>query len=518
MCMGLRLSATAVAAVKAVTWLSNRLSAGAGSDHHFPYRRQKQEGVKNSPSDYNIPMDIRLAAAVAAGKAVTWLSRKLGTGAGSNFPGKVVLRMHPGAPQAMASRLPGGCVLVTGTNGKTTTSNLLAGMLRAGGRRPVHNRVGANLITGITAALAQASDLRGAPRGDIGLFEVDEATLPAAVERLRPRLVIVTNLFRDQLDRYGELESLARRMDTALGMLGPESDVLLNADDPLVASLGRDTSAVIHYYGIEGAMDTEKALRHAADSKHCRECGSPLRFEAHYFGHMGRYRCPACGRSRPAPEFFAQRVELSGAAGSRVAVATPRWSAELFLALPGLYNVHNLLAALGGALLLGLGEEAVRVGVEGYSTAFGRGERIPVDGRNLFLVLSKNPTGFNEVIRTLRFEGDGLVVLVALNDRIADGRDVSWIWDVDFEELAPLPRRLVAAGTRAWEMALRMKYAGLDTARLEVRSDLGEALRAALAAAEEGETVYALTTYTATLELRRLLTRMGAAPGLWEEA
>ncbi len=462
-------------------------------------------------------MDMRLAAAVAAGKAVTWLSRRLGAGAGSNFPGKVILRLHADAPQAMASRLPGGCVLVSGTNGKTTTSNLLSGMLRAGGRLPVHNRVGANLITGITAALAQASDLRGAPRGDIGLFEVDEATLPAAVERLRPRLVIVTNLFRDQLDRYGELESLARRMDAALAGLNPGADVLLNADDPLVSSLGRDTRATVHYYGIEGARDTEKALRHAADSKHCRECGSPLAFDAHYFAHMGRYSCPGCGRSRPAPEFAASRVELRGTAGSRVTVVTPGWSADLFLGLPGLYNVHNLLAALGGAQLLGLGEEAVRGGVEGYSTAFGRGERIPIDGRTLFLVLSKNPTGFNEVIRTLRGEGEGLVVLAALNDRIADGRDVSWIWDVDFEELAPLPRRLVAAGTRAWDMALRMKYAGLDTSRLEVRGDLREALRAALAAAEEGETVYALTTYTATLELRRLLTRLGAAPGLWEE-
>ncbi len=462
-------------------------------------------------------MNARLAAAVTAGKAATWLSRRLGMGAGSNFPGKVILRLHAGAPEAMAAHLPGGCVLVSGTNGKTTTSNLLAAMLRAGGRRPVHNRVGANLITGITAALAQASDLRGVPCGDLGLFEVDEATLPAAAERLRPRLVIITNLFRDQLDRYGELESLARKMDAALAALEPGARVLLNADDPLVASLGRDTGASIHYYGIEGAGDTEPGLRHAADSKHCRGCGSPLAFEAHYFGHMGRYSCPGCGISRPVPEFVASRVELAGTAGSRVSVDTPRWSAEFSLPLPGLYNVHNLLAALGGAQLLGLDEEAVRNGVEGYSTAFGRGERIPVDGRTLFLVLSKNPTGFNEVIRTLRGEGEGLVVLAALNDRIADGRDVSWIWDVDFEELAPLPRRLVATGTRAWDMALRMKYAGLEAARLEVRQDLREALRAALDAAAQGETVYALTTYTATLDLRRLLTRMGAAPGIWRE-
>ncbi|MBC7247405.1 MAG: Mur ligase family protein [Actinobacteria bacterium] len=461
-------------------------------------------------------MKLRLAAAVAAGKATTWISRRLGMGAGSNFPGRVMLRLDPHAPEEMASRLPRGCVLVSGTNGKTTTSNLLAAMLREGGMRPVHNRVGANLITGITAALAQASDLAGNPRGDIGLFEVDEATLPAAVARLRPRLVIITNLFRDQLDRYGELETLARKMDGALGALAPDAAVLLNADDPLVASLGRESRASLHYYGIECEEVTETSLRHAADSKHCRTCGTALTFSAHYFAHMGKYRCPRCGSTRPQASFTALRVRPRGSAGSEVLLSTPQWEVDLHLGLPGLYNVHNLLAAAGGACLLGLGREEVEKGVAGYATAFGRGERIPVDGRELFLVLSKNPTGFNEVIRTLKGEGTGLVVLAALNDRIADGRDVSWIWDVDFEELAPLPRCLVATGTRAHDMALRMKYAGLDPSRLEVRGDLKEALRTALGRAREGETVYALTTYTATLDLRRLLSRMGAAPALWE--
>ena len=462
-------------------------------------------------------MKLRLPASVAAGKAATQLSRRLGLGAGSNFPGKVILRLHPGAAEEMASLLPGGCILVSGTNGKTTTSNLLAGMLREGGLRPVHNRVGANLMTGITAALAQASDRGGRPRGDIGLFEVDEATLPIAVRRLGPRLVIITNLFRDQLDRYGELESLARKMDAGLSSLGEDAAVLLNADDSLVASLGQEGRARIYYYGIEDAGVAEPGLRHAADSKHCRLCGTPLDFAASFFGHMGKYRCPACGVSRPPVDFAATRIELAGTRGSRVEISTPLWRAEVRVGLPGLYNVHNLLAATGGAQLLGLGREDTERAVAGYSTAFGRGERIPIDGRTLFLVLSKNPTGFNEVIRTLRGEGDGLVVLAALNDRVADGRDVSWIWDVDFEDLAPLPRFLVATGTRAGDMALRMKYAGLDPSRIAVEKNMRAALRSALGRAREGETVYALTTYTATLGLRRLLTRMGAAPGLWKE-
>jgi len=462
-------------------------------------------------------MNARLLTSVAAGKAVTRLSRGLGLGAGSNFPGRVVLRLHPRAPEVMASRLPRGCVLVTGTNGKTTTSNLLAGMLRKGGVRPVHNRVGANLMSGITAALAQASDKGGRPRGDIGLFEVDEATLPAAVSRLKPRLVIVTNLFRDQLDRYGELETLAAKMNGALNRLDREAAVLLNADDPLIASLGGETEARVYYFGIEYEEAGEAGLRHAADSKHCRVCGSPLLFSVNYFGHMGKYRCPNCGASRPGTDFSAREVELDGTWGSRVSVATPGWRGEVFLGLPGLYNVHNLLAALGGAQLLGLGEEEIRKGVEEYSTAFGRGERIPLQGRTIFLVLSKNPTGFNEVIRTVGSEGTGLVILAALNDRIADGRDVSWIWDVDFEDLAPLPRFLAATGTRCEDMALRMKYAGMDPAKISVRKDLREAVQEAVEHSRQGETIYALTTYTATLDLRRLLTRMGAAPGYWEE-
>ncbi len=459
----------------------------------------------------------RLAAAVAAGKAATLLSRRLGTGAGSNFPGKVVLRLHPDAVEEMASGLAGGCVLVSGTNGKTTTAGLLAGMLRSGGMRPVHNRSGANLMSGIAAALAQGADRRGKPRADIGLFEVDEATLPAAIRSLRPRLTIVTNLFRDQLDRHGDLESLARKMDAALAGAGGGATLLLNADDPLVAALGREGPARIVHFGLECAVDAGAGPGRAADSKHCRECGSSLDFEAGYFAHMGRYSCPRCGASRPRPDFAATRVEPRGMRGSRVSLSTPAWKGDLFLGLPGLYNVHNLLAAAGGAHLLGLDRSAVERGTEGYSTAFARGERIPARGRTLYLALAKNPAGFNELIRALRDEGEGLAVLAALNDRSADGRDVSWVWDVDFEELASRSRSLVAAGTRGRDMALRMKYAGLDLSRLTLEPDLASALRAALEGAREGETVYALANYSAALELRRLLTRMGAAPGLWKE-
>jgi lipid II isoglutaminyl synthase (glutamine-hydrolysing) len=463
-------------------------------------------------------MNVSLSAAIFTGKVLTALSRRLGFGAGSNFPGRAALRIRPQAPEEIASLLAGGCVLVSGTNGKTTTSNLLAGMLRASGLHPVHNKVGANLMSGITAALTQASDLKGKPRGNIGLFEVDEAVLPTAIRRLNPRLVILTNLYRDQLDRYGELESLGRKIDTGLEGLDESACILLNADDPLVAFLGEKSKAKKYYYGIEYEGLAETGLRHAADSKNCRVCGEELSFAVSFFGHMGKYSCSSCGLKRPPVDFAANRVELRGVKGSRLEISTPESTFDLSLGLPGLYNVQNLLAALGGAELLGLEKADIETGVEGYSTAFGRGESIAIKGRTLFLILSKNPTGFNEVIRMLAGEGDNLAVIAALNDRIADGRDVSWIWDVDFEELAPLARFLITSGTRARDMALRMKYAGLETERMRVEGNLRAALDKAIASSEEGETIYALTTYTATLDLRRLLTKMGMAAGYWEEA
>ncbi len=463
-------------------------------------------------------MATRETLAVCAGKAAMWASRRAGLGAGSNLPGKVALHLLPDLPRRIASRLPEGCALISGTNGKTTTANLLAHFFSLLGERPIHNRVGANLVTGITAAMVEDCDLRGRPRGRRGLFEVDEATLPKAVELLKPRLVTITNLYRDQLDRYGELETLASRMRGALATLDREAVLLLNADDPLVSTLGEDSQAQVVYFGIEDPRRQGEGIRHAADSKYCRQCGAHLEFLQVHFSHMGKYRCPACGAERPSPEIAALEVELEGARGSRVRLSLMGRELEVDYPLPGLYNVHNLLASAGAAYLLGIEPEVIAQGVESYRTVFGRGESFSLRGRRLFLVLSKNPTGFNEVIRTVKREGTSLPLLLALNDRIADGRDVSWIWDVDFEELASAARFVVATGTRAEDMALRMKYAGLKREAITVERDLRKALLQAVDRAGEGETVYALTTYTATLDIRRMLSRMGVAEQIWENA
>jgi lipid II isoglutaminyl synthase (glutamine-hydrolysing) len=409
----------------------------------------------------------------------------------------------------MSGELDEGSVLVSATNGKTTTAAMIAAALERAGRPVVHNRAGSNMAWGVATALLDA----GRERGQLGLFEVDEAWLPAVARDVNPRLLLLSNLFRDQLDRYGELELLADRWAELVGELDGRARFVLNADDPLVADLGRERSGVT-YFGVEDDSQALPGMQHAADSKHCRNCGHPYEYEAVYLGHLGRYHCPNCGRTRPEPTVAATRVELRGMDGSNITLSTPAGDIELRLPLPGLYNVYNAVAAAATALELGVPLATVGEALEGFGGAFGRVETILVGGRQLSILLIKNPAGANEVLRTLTLEEGKLDLWMALNDNIADGRDVSWIWDADFEVLADRARRVTCSGTRAEEMALRLKYAGID-AELEVERDLGESLDAAIRNAAN-ERVYALPTYTALLELRDLLAKRGLAKR-WSE-
>ena len=445
----------------------------------------------------------------ALARLVRAASRRLGRG-GTTAPGRLLLRVQPGALARMASELQAGSVLLSATNGKTTTAAMLAAALDRHGRAVVHNRAGSNMAWGVATALLDA----GRSPGQLGLFEVDEAWLPRVARDVPPRLVLLANLFRDQLDRYGELELLADRWAATVAELDGRTRFVLNADDPLVADLGRERRNVT-YFGVLDDAQALPGMQHAADSKHCRNCGAAYVYAAVYLGHLGRYRCPNCGRARPMPEVAASRVELRGMAGSRVALRTPQGERVLFLPLPGLYNVYNAVAATAAALELGVPLATVAEALEGFAGAFGRVETIPIEGRRLSILLIKNPAGANEVLRTLTLEDGRLDLWVALNDQIADGRDVSWIWDADFEVLNGRVRRVTCSGTRAEEMALRLKYAGIEPARIAVENDLGASLDAAVRGAT-GERIMALPTYTALLELRDLLARRGLAKR-WSE-
>ena len=432
-------------------------------------------------------------------------SRRLGRGGGTTLPGRLLLRLDKRAIARLGGRLEGGTALLSATNGKTTTASMIAGILERAGRPVVRNAAGSNMHWGIATALIDA----GARQGELGLFEVDEAWLPAVAEELVPDTFVLCNLFRDQLDRYGELELLADRWAELVAQRSGSARFVLNADDPLVADLGRERAGVV-YFGVADDSQALPELQHAADSKHCRNCGAPYDYEAVYLGHLGRYHCPNCGRKRPEPQVVAERIELDGMSGSRVSLRTPAGSAEIRLPLPGLYNVYNAVAAAAAALELGASLDHVKASLEAQAAAFGRVETIAVDGRDVSILLVKNPAGANEVLRTLTLEGRELDLWIALNDRIADGRDVSWVWDADFEVLAGCVRRATCSGTRAEEMALRLKYAGIDT-ELEVERDVRRSLESAVAAVEPGGRLFALPTYTALLELRDQLADRGLA-------
>ena len=453
-----------------------------------------------------------LGPKVLAAKAVGTLVRAAGRGGGTSLPGKLLTRLEPHAIGLLARRLAHGSAVISATNGKTTSAAMAAAILERGGETLVHNRAGANMAGGVASALAAAA--RGGGRaldGELGLFEVDEFWLGSVVDELEPRALLLSNLFRDQLDRYGELEIIAERWATVVAAHAGRLALVLNADDPLVADLGRAHAPL--YFGVDDDSLAIAELQHAADSKHCRRCGHAYAYEAIYMAHLGRYSCPNCGATRPEPTIVARDVELRGIRSAAFTLVTPAGSRRVELPLPGLYNVYNALGAAALCLALGAQLETVVAGLQAVAPAFGRAETLDLGGRTTSILLIKNPAGANEVLRTLALEGERLDLFGVLNDNTPDGRDISWVWDADWELLVPAVRHMTCSGTRAAELALRLKYAGVETGRLSVVPDLPDGLDAALANGDGP--LYALPTYTALLELRDLLARRGQVQGHW---
>jgi UDP-N-acetylmuramyl tripeptide synthase len=454
-----------------------------------------------------VPLSVEAAAARAVGR----LSRLAGRGGGTTLPGKLLWKLDPSAVDELGRRLPRGSALVSATNGKTTTA-AMADAILSPRVRLAHNDSGANLVSGVASALLEGDG------AELGLFEVDEAALPEVVTRLRPRVVCLGNLFRDQLDRYGELEHVAEAWRTAVSGLDAGATLVVNADDPLVADLARGRAGALRF-GLDDPRHARPTLQHAADSKYCLVCGHPYDYASAYVGHLGDYRCPNCGHARPQLEVAARALELRGLDGSSFDLVAPEGTRRVELALPGLYNVYNALAAASLARALGASPDEIAEGLASFGAAFGRFERIPVgDDRTVLFLLIKNPAGANEVIRTLVDGGAPATALIALNDGIADGRDVSWIWDVDFEPLSEGLEHLVASGDRAAELALRFKYGGLDEAALEVVPALEAALDRGLALTPPGGELVILPTYTAMLALRGIVAGRGHVANYWERA
>lgn len=455
-----------------------------------------------------------LTLELALARVIGRLSRFAGRGA-TSLPGRVLLRLNPRAIRRLARRLNKGNVVISATNGKTTTATLAASILARDGTTLVHNSAGANMGGGVATALIGAQRNGGGAR--LGLFEIDEFWLDRLAGDLRPRALVLGNLFRDQLDRYGELETIAERWASVIdGGALDDTTLVLNADDPLVADLGRQRSDVV-YFGVDDPRLALPELAHASDSKHCRRCGHPYAYERIYLGHLGLYHCPNCGARRPEPTIVATEVNLEGVHAGHLTLSTPGGSTRVSLPLPGLYNIYNALAAAALATSLGTDLADIAAGLAETAPAFGRSERVSVDGRSMQILLVKNPAGANEVLRTLALEPGLHDLLGILNDATADGRDVSWIWDADFELLADRVRRVTCSGSRAAELALRLKYAGIAESAIGVQESLEDALDEALEQAGD-RTLYALPTYTAMLALREILVARGQVTSSWTAA
>jgi UDP-N-acetylmuramyl tripeptide synthase len=452
---------------------------------------------------------VPLTAEIIAARAAARLSRLVGAGGGTTVPGKLLWKLDPGAIDRLAGRLRDGSVLVSATNGKTTSTAMVAEILRPFAR-VAHNSSGANLVSGVASTLLHSS------AAELGLFEVDEAALAEVARRVRPKALLLGNLFRDQLDRYGELETVAARWRDAVAAL-PDAHLVVNGDDPQVGDLARTHGNTL-VFGVDDPRRARHALQHAADSKYCLRCGTLYDYAAAYVGHLGDYTCPNCGHTRPPLEVAARDIDLHGLDGASFRLDTPVGSVRVELALPGLYNVYNAVGAAALALVLEVPLAEIKAGLERFSAAFGRFERIPIGDRRVLMLLIKNPAGANEAIRTLVEGAPPKVAVVALNDAIADGRDVSWIWDVDFEPLLAGLERVVATGSRAAELALRFAYGGLPRDCIDVIPRLEPALDRGLELTPPGGELTLLPTYTAMLALRRVVAGRGHVKDYWEPA
>lgn len=413
-------------------------------------------------------------------KEASKLSQQFNLGNGSTWPGHIALKINPSIIKHLLKDSPTQVIFVVGTNGKTTTSHILSTILKESGKSVIQNKSGANLLNGIASSLLLHTNPRGKLTADYAVFEVDENNLSPVIAHVTPKVVISLNLFRDQLDRYGELDSIARKWNKAMKNLTQDSTLILNADDPLIAYLAKDVKAKVMYYGLSEKEKGLKSLEHASDSVYCPQCGSKLVYKKIFYSHLGIWECPSCHVKRPLPQIT-----------------------QSYSPLPGTYNLYNTLAATLCAQALGISPKVIDSALHKVTPAFGRQEIIEKEGKTVQLFLSKNPTSMNESLRTIKELGAKNVLFV-LNDRIPDGRDVSWIWDIDLETIGKSFKHITASGDRTYDMALRMQYA--DLGEFEAYDDLKDALSHALEKVNTHETLFILPTYSAMLEVRKILT------------
>lgn len=478
--------------------------------------KAKTSGALDAPT---VLSRARLTCAISAGKLAGASGRLLRIGGGTSLPGMIARRIDPHVLLHVLGISQARKIVVTGSNGKTTTARLTAALAHAEGLHVAQNRTGSNLLQGVTSVAVSCSNVFGHLNSDILLLEVDEATIPLVVPEVQPDVIVITNIFRDQLDRYGELHAVAQALNTMIERLPASSTVLLNGNDPQVANFGRGARAKRLFFGLKTHDIGTPVPEQAADSIRCIDCGQDLVYEVAYLSHLGLYRCPGCGDTLPKLDIEATAVKLaySDEKPSWVNVRTPVGEMQLDIPLPGLHNVYNTLAALGAAIAANVSLDNAAQAIATTRPAFGRMERIRVGEKTIYLVFVKNPTSFNLMLRLMAESPGDKHLLLAMSRSVVDGEDFAWLWDVEFEEFADRIVDVVCSGNKPKELAMRLKYADVPTSRITLLEEREAALDAALQHVESGSALYIMSSYTPTLELRRIMQKRGWVKHFWEE-
>lgn len=471
-------------------------------------------------------MRIKLVFTIIVSKLIIKACRlaKLG---GTSLPGEIARKLYPDIVREITNGF--NTIMVTGTNGKTTTTKIIAKILEENGIKYITNKSGANLVDGVTTTFIDAVGLNGKSKIKTALIEMDEAAFDKMTNYLEPDVLVVTNFFRDQLDRYGELYTTLKRVKSGIAK-SPKTKLVLNADDSLCASLGRDTGHEAIFYGMSSNAYQSLEVTANSDATFCLYCKTKYQYSYHVYSHLGGFRCPVCGYERPSTqvtctsinELTSQSSMIQFILGEAVEAADCREEKSISakINLPGLYNIYNALAAIACGHMLKLPVDNSVKALGSFKSGFGRMETINAgEDKSIKLILVKNPTGFNQVLNYLLTEDRSFQIAFLINDKIADGRDISWLWDVEFEKLQNLQNRIeniYASGLRAEDMAVRLKYAGVYTDKISIIKDYRELVTAGLARTEKGHSFYILPTYTAMLEIRKVLKKNFGLKDFWK--
>jgi UDP-N-acetylmuramyl tripeptide synthase len=470
--------------------------------------------IRRRPTGAAKPLTFRTFLALSAGKAAARATQLAGRGGGTSITGMVARRVDPSILRKIVLDRGEPVIAITGSNGKTTTARFTAALLRGAGVTVSHNSAGANLVQGVTSIAITSASLRGRLPGGVLVVEVDEGALPKVAPELEPRALLITDLFRDQLDRFGEIYAVAEAIESVAASLPAESALVVNADDPMVATLAPKRQGRRVTFGLALDRSTDRITR-AADTIRCPRCQSDLVYDHVYLSHMGAYRCSACTFKRPKLDVAVTELEIAGLDRTRLTVKTPSGKLSLEIPQSGTHIAYDAAGAI--AILVGLDVplEQAAESLASVGPAFGRLETIEADGRTIVLAFAKNPTSYNTTLHALATEGEPRQLLIAASNTLVDGEDFGWLWDVDFESMAPGVERAVVSGTRADELANRLKYAGLSPSRMVVMEDRASALNAALNGLPVGGRLVILSGYTPLIELRNEMRKRGWAGRYW---